>query len=47
MRLRPLYANHVWSYDFVTDRLSNGRKIRMLTVIGDHSKAGGKSCGNG
>ena len=38
IRLRPLYANHVWSYDFVTDRLSNGRKIRMLTVIDEFSR---------
>lgn len=33
IRLRPNWQNHVWSYDFVADRLSNGRKIRMLTVI--------------
>jgi transposase InsO family protein len=33
IRLKLLYPNHVWSYDFVSDRLSNGRKIRMLTII--------------
>lgn len=33
VRLRPLYQNHVWSYDCVEDRLANGRKIKMLTVI--------------
>ena len=38
IRLRPLYPNHVWSYDFVSDRLSNGRKIRMLTVIDEFSR---------
>jgi putative transposase len=32
IRLRPLYPNHVWSYDFVSDRLRNGKKIRMLTI---------------
>ena len=40
MRLRPLYPNHVWSYDFVADRLSNGKKIRMLTIIDEFSREG-------
>jgi transposase InsO family protein len=38
IRLRPLYPNHVWSYDFVSDRLSNGRQIRMLTVIDEYTR---------
>jgi transposase InsO family protein len=38
IRLRPLYPNHVWSYDFVFDRLSNGKKIRMLTIIDEFSR---------
>jgi transposase InsO family protein len=38
IRLRPLYPNHVWSYDFVADRLSNGKKIRILTVIDEFSR---------
>lgn len=38
IRLRPLYPNHVWSYDFVSDRLSNGKKIKMLTVIDEFSR---------
>jgi putative transposase len=38
IRLRPLYPNHVWSYDFVSDRLSNGKKIRMLTVIDEYTR---------
>lgn len=38
IRLRPLYQNHVWSYDFVTDRLGNGKKIRMLTVIDEYTR---------
>ena len=38
IRLRPHWKNHVWSYDFVADRLSNGKKIRMLTVIDEYSR---------
>jgi len=38
IRLRPIYPNHVWSYDFVADRLANGKKIRMLTVIDEYSR---------
>lgn len=38
IRLRPCWKNHVWSYDFVADRLSNGKKIRMLTVIDEYSR---------
>jgi len=38
IRLRPLYKNHVWSYDFVQERLCNGRKIRVLTVIDEFSR---------
>ena len=32
-RLRPEHKNHVWSYDFVMDRTSNGRAVRMLNII--------------
>ena len=38
IRLRPEYKNHVWSYDFVMDRTQNGKAIRMLTVIDEHSR---------
>jgi len=38
IRLRPKYRNHVWSYDFVHDRTSNGRKVRMLTIIDEYSR---------
>lgn len=33
IRLRPEHPNHVWAYDFVTDRTTDGRALRMLTVV--------------
>jgi len=38
IRLRPCWRNHVWSYDFVLDRLQSGKKIRMLTVIDEYTR---------
>lgn len=38
VRLRPEYPNHVWSYDFVEDRLHNGKKYRMLNVIDEFTR---------
>ena len=38
IRLRPCWRNHEWSYDFVSDRLHNGKKIRMLTVIDEYTR---------
>ena len=38
IRLRPCWENHVWSYDFVSDRLADGSKIRMLTVIDEYTR---------
>lgn len=38
VRLRAEYRNHVWSYDFVEDKLSSGRKLRWLNIIDEHSR---------
>jgi len=38
IRLRPEYKNHVWSYDFVIDKLSNGKKIKFLNIIDEYSR---------
>ncbi len=38
IRLRAAWINHVWSYDFVEDRLYNGRKIKFLTIIDEYSR---------
>ena len=37
-RLVALYPNHVWSYDFVMDRLENGKPVRFLTVIDEYTR---------
>jgi len=38
IRLRPTHRNHVWSYDFVMDRTSDGRPIRLLTIVDDYTR---------
>jgi putative transposase len=38
IRLRPERKDHVWSYDFVADRTSDGKAIRMLTVLDEFTR---------
>ena len=38
IRLRPKHGDHVWSYDFVMDRTSEGRAFRMLTIVDEYSR---------
>ena len=38
IRLRPEYANHVWSYDFVHDRTHDGRSFRILNIIDEYTR---------
>lgn len=38
VRLRAEYPNHVWSYDFVHDRTSDGRAFRMLNMIDEYTR---------
>ena len=38
VRLRPEHANHVWSYDFVSAKTYDGRTVRMLNLIDEHSR---------
>lgn len=38
IRLRPKYPNHIWSIDFVHDKLSNGRPYKMLTVLDEYTR---------
>ena len=37
-RKRPEHYNHVWSYDFVTERLENGQKVKLLVVIDEFTR---------
>jgi putative transposase len=38
IRLRPEYKDHVWSYDFVMARTSEGRAFRMLNIIDEYTR---------
>ncbi len=38
IRLRPEYRDHVWSYDFVIVRTSNGRAFRILTILDEYTR---------
>jgi putative transposase len=39
-RLPALYRNHIWSYDFIKRRTSDGRPIRILNVIDEFTRVG-------
>lgn len=38
IRLRPLFPNHVWSYDFMHDRTHNGASFRLLNIIDEFTR---------
>ena len=38
VRLRSLYKNHVWSYDFVSHQTEDKRKFRILTLIDEYTR---------
>lgn len=38
IRLKPEKTNERWSLDFVSDNLTSGRRIRMLTVVDDYTR---------
>ena len=38
IRLRPEYKDHVWSYDFVMARTSDGKAFRMLNIIDEYTR---------
>jgi len=38
IRLRPEHKDHVWSYDFMIDRTTNGRAFKILTIIDEFTR---------
>ena len=38
IRLRPDYKHHVWSYDFMFDKTTDGRDVKLLNIIDEHSR---------
>jgi len=38
VRLRPTHPHHVWSYDFVHHATHDGRSLRLLTLIDEHTR---------
>ncbi|HSC71697.1 MAG TPA: IS3 family transposase [Candidatus Methylomirabilis sp.] len=38
VRLRPAHPNHVWAYDFMTDRTHDGKAFRLLTVLDEYTR---------
>ena len=38
VRHRAQYRNHVWSYDFLTERTEDGRQLRILVVIDEFTR---------
>jgi putative transposase len=38
LRLRPEHEDHVWSYDFMVERTTNGRAFRILNIIDEFTR---------
>jgi len=36
--LQSEHTNHVWSYDFVSDRAANGQKLKILVVVDEYTR---------
>lgn len=37
-RKRPEYRNHIWSYDFLFEKLETGRKVKILVVLDEFTR---------
>ena len=38
VRLRPEHKDHVWSYDFMIDRTTDGRAFKILNIIDEFTR---------
>ena len=38
MKLIAQHKNHVWSYDFVSDRCANGQRLKILAVVDESTR---------
>jgi len=38
VRLRAEHKNHVWSYDFMEDKTTDGKRIRFLNIIDEYTR---------
>ena len=38
VRLRPEHKDHVWSYDFVIERTTNGKTFKILNIIDEYTR---------
>jgi len=38
VRYRATHRNHVWSYDFVTERTEDGKQLKLLVVIDEYTR---------
>ena len=38
MTLESAHNNHVWSYDFISDRTANGQKLKILVVVDEYTR---------
>ena len=43
-KVRAEHPNHVWAYDFVTDRTKDGKRFRVLNVVDEFTREGIFSC---
>ena len=38
VRLRPMYRDHVWVYDFIYARTHDGRSFRLLALVDEFTR---------
>jgi transposase InsO family protein len=38
LRMRPEYRNHVWSYDFLSERTADGRPLKLLAIVDEYTR---------